>query len=80
MEKLSGKMTAILVYTRDSGDRTHSGRGGWSVASMRALERRGLVRLVARHTWNENWELTDAGRETADANIRDKIEKGLRTR
>lgn len=47
---------------------------------MRALESRGLVRLVARYTWDESWALTDAGREAADADIRDKIENGLRTR
>jgi len=73
-------MMAILVHARDNGDRTSSGRGGWSGSSMRALESRGLVRLVARYTWDESWALTDAGREAADADIRDKIENGLRTR
>jgi len=70
----------ILIHARDNGGHASSGRGGWSGSSMRALESRGLVRLVARYTWDENWALTDAGREAADAGIRDKIEKGLRTR
>lgn len=43
----------------------HGGRGGWNTAQLRALEARGLCTLVAKHTWDSEWRLTDAGRKAS---------------
>jgi len=59
---LTDKQKKILRSAWESGS-THSGRGGWSGAEMRALEARGMVVKGKTHVWEQDWKLTDAGRE-----------------
>jgi hypothetical protein len=42
----------------------HSGRGGWSAGTMRALQRRGVVTLGRVCTWETHWPLTSLGEAT----------------
>lgn len=57
--------TIVEPFAGSAYDRghTHSGRGGWSGAQMRALEARGMVVKGKTHVWEQDWRLTDAGRE-----------------
>lgn len=61
-----------LLCMLDRGS-SHSGRGGLSVHTFRALERRGLCLVSAVHTWETDWRLTEAGRVHARA-----LEEGRR--
>lgn len=58
--KITSAMEKVLcvVERRTS---THSGRGGWSASLMRAMERRGLVRMGEVGTWETTWHFTEAG-------------------
>ena len=40
---------------------THSGRGGWSENTMRAMEKLGLVSFLRASTWEKYWRFTDLG-------------------
>ena len=56
----------MLRMALDTG-RMSSGRYGWNEMHVRALEKKGLVRLVSKATWDKEWKLTDLGREIAKA-------------
>jgi len=59
LDSLTKRQAAVL----ECADRRHphSGRGGWSAVTMRALERRGLVTRGERFTWEQYWPLTALG-------------------
>lgn len=65
--KLSAHMRSVLAFAAERGGKLSSGRYGWSEATLRALERRGLVRLVSRATWDAQWRMTEAGHAAARA-------------
>ena len=62
--KLTEHQKTMLRMAFDTG-RMSSGRYGWNEMHVRALEKKGLVTLVSRATWDKEWKLTDLGRETA---------------
>jgi hypothetical protein len=62
--KLTENQKTILRMAFDTG-RLSSGRYGWNEMHVRSLEKKGLVRLASKHTWDKEWKLTDLGRETA---------------
>lgn len=53
---------ANVLKTLDGRKTTHSGRGGWSANTMRALAQQGLFVQGREHTWETDWHLTDKGR------------------
>jgi hypothetical protein len=65
-KRLSTPQVDVLEALSERG-KVHSGRGGYSATGMHALERRGLVRVAKRWTWETDWILTNAGRPVADA-------------
>ncbi len=68
----------VLEVMAEKGS-AHSGRGGFNEGVYRALERRGLVRLVKTWTWEKDWGLTDAGRPVAqEIRARLKAERNAR--
>lgn len=64
--KLTENQKTMLRMAHDTG-RMSSGRYGWNEMHVRSLEKKGLVRLVSKATWDKDWKLTDLGRETAKA-------------
>ena len=62
--KLTENQKTMLRTAFDTG-RMSSGRYGWNEMHVRALEKKGLVTLASRATWDKEWKLTDLGRETA---------------
>lgn len=60
MVKLSDAQKIVLKFALDRGS-VNSGRFGWSVSTLRALEKKGLVSLVSKATWDAKWKLTDLG-------------------
>lgn len=62
--KLSDNQKTMLRMAADTG-RMSSGRYGWNEMHVRSLEKKGLVRLVSKATWDKEWKLTDLGREVA---------------
>ena len=63
-KKLTEHQKTMLRMAVDTG-RMSSGRYGWNEMHVRALEKKGLVTLVSKATWDKTWKLTDLGRETA---------------
>lgn len=59
--KLTEAQKTVLEMAVDRGCRTHSGRGGWSVTTMRALERQGCVTKGRESMWETHWKLTTRG-------------------
>jgi hypothetical protein len=64
--KLTEHQKTMLRMAFDTG-RMSSGRYGWNEMHVRALEKKGLVTLASKATWDKEWKLTDLGRETARA-------------
>lgn len=64
--KLTENQKTMLRIAFDTG-RMSSGRYGWNEMHVRSLEKKGLVVLVSKATWDKEWKLTDLGRETAKA-------------
>jgi hypothetical protein len=62
--KLSENQKTMLRMALDTG-RMSSGRYGWNEMHVRALEKKGLVTLASKATWDKEWKLTDLGRATA---------------
>ena len=62
--KLTENQKTMLRMAFDT-NRMSSGRYGWNEMHVRALEKKGLVTLASRATWDKEWKLTDLGRETA---------------
>jgi len=62
--KLTENQKTMLRMAADTG-RMSSGRYGWNEMHVRALEKKGLVRLASKATWDKEWKLTDQGRELA---------------
>jgi hypothetical protein len=60
-ESLTDAQKQVVEIAIDRGS-THSGRNGTNVQTMRALERKGLVRKGKERTWETDWHFTDAGR------------------
>jgi hypothetical protein len=65
VEKSTGEVVADLSEAQKTvllraveSTTTHSGRGGHSVSTMRALERKGFVRQGKAHTHDTNWHFT----------------------
>jgi hypothetical protein len=57
---LSKAQKNVLERHYDRPD-VHSGRGGYNVTTMRALEKLGLVKFLKKHVWEINWRLTPLG-------------------
>jgi hypothetical protein len=57
---------------------THSGRGGYNVQTMRALERKGLVKQGKVYTWETHWLFTPAGRVIGARLHRARLDKNIR--
>jgi hypothetical protein len=75
---LSKQQKYILRTGLDKDGRVRGGRYGWNANWLRALERRGLLRLEAEHTWDSDWRLTDAGfaaAKEADAEWRGSLSR-----
>ena len=62
---LTPAMVDVMLALRHKGT-IHSGRRGYPGGTLRALERRGLVRVAKVHTWETDWKFTDAGRACAE--------------
>src|SRR5512143_2650680 len=62
--KLTDHQKTMLRMAHDTG-RMSSGRYGWNEMHVRSLEKKGLVTLVSKATWDKEWKLTDLGREMA---------------
>lgn len=56
----------MLTMSLERGGRVSAGRYGWNTAHVRAMARRGWVRLVSEHTWDSEWALTEEGRRVAE--------------
>lgn len=61
LDDLTKAQRRVLVSMVERHGQTHTGRNGWSAVTLRALERRGLVRLHRKATWETYWRLTDDG-------------------
>ena len=61
-----------LTYMCERGGKVHSGRNGLSENTMRALERRGLVRRGRVSVHETHWHLTNAGRVCAETLSREQ--------
>lgn len=66
MRGLTNTQKDMLRLALDTNTMT-SGRYGWNTAWVRALEKRGLVKLSRKYTWESTWHLTEAGRAAAEA-------------
>lgn len=62
---LSENQQAILRSAGRSTGRVSAGRYGWKTDQVRALAKRGLVRLVSEHRWDSEWRLTPEGEAAA---------------
>ena len=51
----------MLIMAAERHGHMSAGRGGWNTAHVRALAKRGLVRLVKEYTWDSEWKLTEEG-------------------
>ncbi len=65
LEGLSDAQRRALRFAVGRGGQTHSGRGGWNVRIMQALEKKSLVLKGKEYTWDTNWSLTTRGRAVA---------------
>ena len=63
--KLSDAQKRVLVYSAQSRGHLSGGRYGFSVNTLRALENRGLCRMVSRSAWDSSWETTKEGARVA---------------
>lgn len=61
LEKGLSKAQKSLLESRYDRPSVHSGRGGYNVTTMRALEKLGLAKLVKKHVWEIDWRLTTLG-------------------
>lgn len=59
---LTEAQKTVLRMSHERGGSTHSGRGGWNVTTMRALEKKGCVTQGKEYRWEINWDLTTRGR------------------
>ena len=64
MLKLTPTQKDMLRMALDTGTMS-SGRYGWNTAWVKALEKKGLVRLVKTATWDATWRLTPEGMSAA---------------
>lgn len=65
LEGLSEPQRRALRFALGRGGKTHSGRGGWNVRIMQALEKKSLVLKGKEYTWDTNWSLTTRGHAVA---------------
>jgi DNA-binding MarR family transcriptional regulator len=66
MRKLTEAQKDMLRLALDRGTMT-SGRYGWNTMWVKALEKKGLVRLERKYTREAVWRLTEAGMAAAEA-------------
>jgi len=62
--KLTATQKDMLRLALDTGSMT-SGRYGWNTAWVKALEKKGLVTLTKKYTWETTWHLTETGMAAA---------------
>ena len=65
--KLTDKQQMLLGWALDPFGALHGGRNGWPTNWLRALSKKGLLKMDSEATWDSNWSLTDTGREVATA-------------
>lgn len=58
---ITEKQKQIIQRAKENHGKLSGGRFGWNENSLRALEKKGLVQLVTRSTWDSEWRLTQDG-------------------
>lgn len=63
--RLSDAQKQVLVSSVQNRGKIGGGRYGFSLNILRALEKRGLCKMVSRSTWDSCWETTEDGARVA---------------
>ena len=58
---ITEKQKQIIQRAKENHGKLSGGRFGWNENSLRALEKKRLIVLVNRSTWDSEWLLTQAG-------------------